>query len=66
MVVGTVVAAPTVARADSIDHYYIEIGGTTGAADQPECTTNYRAANHKLQSGSGGTPAGPRVGIPAS
>ncbi|WP_241777551.1 PE-PPE domain-containing protein [Streptomyces sp. CT34] len=52
MVVGTAVFAPAVAQADSIDHYYIEIGGTTGAADQPECTTNYRAANQKLQPGS--------------
>ncbi|WP_438489856.1 cutinase family protein [Streptomyces sp. S186] len=52
MVAGTAAVAPTVAQADSIDHYYIEIGGTTGASDEHECTTNYRAANQHLQPGS--------------
>ncbi|MYT32632.1 MULTISPECIES: hypothetical protein [unclassified Streptomyces] len=28
------------------------IGGTTGASDDHECTTNYRAANQHLQPGS--------------
>ncbi|MEU9121729.1 PE-PPE domain-containing protein [Streptomyces sp. NPDC048506] len=50
--VATVVVAPTVAQADPIDHYYIEIGGTSNQADAPECTTSYREANKLLEPGS--------------
>lgn len=43
--------APTVAQADSVHHYYIELGGTGSNADAPTCTTTYYYANQHLDGG---------------
>ncbi|MGW1373103.1 PE-PPE domain-containing protein [Streptomyces sp. NPDC002446] len=71
MVAGTAVVAPTVAQADDVHHYYLEVGGTGAAADAPGCTTSYGFANQHLDEGDEVVPvcypasAGPWVGSKA-
>ncbi|UJB40446.1 cutinase family protein [Streptomyces sp. A1-5] len=43
--------APTVAHADPVRHYYLEVGGTGSAAPSPDCTSTYAFANKHLNGG---------------
>ncbi|MEU1312287.1 PE-PPE domain-containing protein [Streptomyces cinnamoneus] len=43
--------APTVAHADPVHHYYLEVGGTGSAAPAPDCTSTYAIANKHLNGG---------------
>ncbi|GHC32093.1 PE-PPE domain-containing protein [Streptomyces cinnamoneus] len=43
--------APTVAHADPVHHYYLEVGGTGSAAPAPDCTSTYALANKHLNGG---------------
>ncbi|MFF4694511.1 PE-PPE domain-containing protein [Streptomyces chattanoogensis] len=44
-------AAPTVAHAAPVHHYYLEVGGTGSAAPAPDCTSTYAFANKHLNGG---------------
>ncbi|KIZ15280.1 PE-PPE domain-containing protein [Streptomyces natalensis] len=44
-------AAPAVAHADQVHHYYLEVGGTGSAAPAPDCTGTYGFANKHLNGG---------------
>ncbi|MEV0368910.1 PE-PPE domain-containing protein [Streptomyces sp. NPDC050636] len=50
-VVAITAVAPTVAHADTVHHYYLEVGGTGSAADAPDCTSTYAIANKHLNGG---------------
>ncbi|MFG2888554.1 PE-PPE domain-containing protein [Streptomyces sp. NPDC048248] len=50
MVAGTT-AAPAVAHAEPVHHYYLEVGGTGSAAPAPDCTSTYTFANKHLDGG---------------
>ncbi|MCA6092195.1 PE-PPE domain-containing protein [Streptomyces sp. SCA3-4] len=43
--------APTVAHADPVHHYYLEVGGTGSAAPAPDCTSTFAIANKHLNGG---------------
>ncbi|MEV5239693.1 PE-PPE domain-containing protein [Streptomyces cinnamoneus] len=43
--------APTVAHADPVHHYYLEVGGTGSAAPSPDCTSTFAIANKHLNGG---------------
>ncbi|TJZ57274.1 PE-PPE domain-containing protein [Streptomyces piniterrae] len=49
--VAAAAVAPTVAHADSVHHYYIEIGGTGAAASAPDCSITFGYANQHLDGG---------------
>lgn len=51
LVLAGAAAVPPAAHADTVNHYYIEIGGTGAAADAPDCTTTFTAANEHLNGG---------------
>ncbi|MEV4436266.1 PE-PPE domain-containing protein [Streptomyces sp. NPDC049555] len=47
----TAAAAPAVAHADPVHHYYLEVGGTGSGAPAPDCTRSYQFANKHLDGG---------------
>ncbi|MFF4225069.1 PE-PPE domain-containing protein [Streptomyces abikoensis] len=51
VMVAMTAAVPTVAHADPVRHYYLELGGTGSAAPAPGCTGSYAFANQHLDGG---------------
>lgn len=51
LVFAAAAVVPPAAQADTVHHYYIEIGGTGAAAEAPDCTSSFTAANEHLDGG---------------